>query len=158
MYLLDTDHLSLLERGGAESLPLQRRLEPIPAEEIATTIITYEEQTRGWLAQVARARTVAQQIKAYAKLSKHLETYRNLTVLDFDEEAAVRFQELRRSRVRIGSMDLKIAAIALANDAVLVTRNLVDFRKVPRLAAEMERLRRKARVSLKALGGPAREG
>jgi bifunctional DNA-binding transcriptional regulator/antitoxin component of YhaV-PrlF toxin-antitoxin module len=28
---------------------------------------------------------------------------------------------------------------------------------VPRLAAEMERLRRRARVSLKALGGPARE-
>lgn len=36
---------------------------------------------------------------------------------------------------------------------LLVPRELA----VPRLAAEMERLRRKARVSLKALGGPTRE-
>jgi len=33
-------------------------------------------------------------------------------------------------------MDLKIAAIALANDATLLTRNLSDFNKVPDLHAE----------------------
>jgi tRNA(fMet)-specific endonuclease VapC len=33
-------------------------------------------------------------------------------------------------------MDLKIAAIALANDAILLTRNLSDFGKVPDLKAE----------------------
>lgn len=33
-------------------------------------------------------------------------------------------------------MDLKIAAIALANDATLLTRNLSDFRKVPGLRVE----------------------
>jgi len=33
-------------------------------------------------------------------------------------------------------MDLKIAAIVLAQNATLLTRNLSDFRKVPRLKVE----------------------
>jgi tRNA(fMet)-specific endonuclease VapC len=64
IYLLDTDHLSLLERGGAESLRLQMRLDPIPAGEIATTIITYEEQMRGWMARIAQAKMMGQQLKS----------------------------------------------------------------------------------------------
>jgi tRNA(fMet)-specific endonuclease VapC len=33
-------------------------------------------------------------------------------------------------------MDLKIAAITIVQGAMLLTRNLVDFRKVPGLKAE----------------------
>jgi len=33
-------------------------------------------------------------------------------------------------------MDLKIAAVALAHSATLLTRNLGDFRRVPGLRAE----------------------
>ena len=36
----------------------------------------------------------------------------------------------------IGTIDLKIAAIVLANDATLLRRNLSDFRKVPGLKVE----------------------
>jgi tRNA(fMet)-specific endonuclease VapC len=137
MVVLDTDHVSLLEWATSPGRErLVNRLEKHGAGEIATTIITYEEQTRGWLAYVARARTVAEQVRAYAKLCKHLETYRNLTVLEFDEQAAIRFQSLRQSRVRVGSMDLKIAAIVLAQEATLLSRNLMDFQKVPQLRVE----------------------
>ncbi|MEO5802504.1 MAG: type II toxin-antitoxin system VapC family toxin, partial [Verrucomicrobiota bacterium] len=38
--------------------------------------------------------------------------------------------------VRIGSMDLKIACIALAHDATLLTRNVNDFSQVPGLRVE----------------------
>jgi tRNA(fMet)-specific endonuclease VapC len=137
MVVLDTDHLSLLESiTSSERDRLVSRLEEFPADEIATTIITHEEQTRGWLAYVAGARTVAGQVKAYAKLRKHLQTYRDITVLDFDDRAAHQFQSLREARVRIGSMDLKIAAIVLAHDVTLLSRNLADFRKVPNLRVE----------------------
>ena len=51
MFVLETDHLTVLERGGAQSLPLQLRLSQIPAREISTTIVNYEEQMRGWLAR-----------------------------------------------------------------------------------------------------------
>ena len=56
--------------------------------------------------------------------------------MGFQESAAGRFDELRRQRVRIGTMDLKIAAIALANDALLLTANWRDFAKVPGLRVE----------------------
>jgi tRNA(fMet)-specific endonuclease VapC len=50
--------------------------------------------------------------------------------------AAEQFQRLQLLRLRIGTMDMKIAAIALANDATLLTRNLADFGKVPGLRVE----------------------
>ena len=49
MYLLDNDHLSVLERGGLEAKRLRRRLQAIPPAEVAATVVRYEEQTRGWL-------------------------------------------------------------------------------------------------------------
>jgi len=85
---------------------------------------------------MARAKSLAQQVEAYAKLKVHLVSYRNILVLDFDESAANEFQRPRRLRIRIGTMDLRIAAIVLAQDATLLSRNLSDFRKVPGLKVE----------------------
>jgi tRNA(fMet)-specific endonuclease VapC len=65
-----------------------------------------------------------------------LEDYRRRAVLDFDDRAVEHFKRLKAARVRIGTPDLRIAAIVLANNATLVTRNLSDFRKVPGLRAE----------------------
>ena len=92
--------------------------------------MTYEEQTRGWMACRARTKTVVQEIEAYARLKTHLQSFRYILLLDFDERAGVEYQRLRRVRVRMGTMDLKIAAIVLAHDATLLTKNLSDFRKV----------------------------
>ena len=137
MVVLDTDHLSLLERRqSAASQSLQTRLDRLDAGSWATTIVTYEEQTRGWMAYMARAKTVAQEIAAYARLKTHIQSFRYIVVLDFDEGAAVKYRELSQSRLRIGTMDLKIAAIVFAHDATLLSRNLSDFRKVPGLKVD----------------------
>lgn len=72
MYLLDTDHVSVLERGGALGAQLWMRLAHIPAHDIAVSIVTYEEQTRGWLRYVSRARTDVEQAQAYHYLQQHL--------------------------------------------------------------------------------------
>lgn len=136
MHLLDTDHLTLLERGGVGSVPLQERLEQIPVSEIATTIITYEEQMRGWLARAAQAQTIERMLTVYARLQTHVETFKRIPIVPFEERAAAEFARLRQARLRLGTMDLKIAAIALANDATLLSRNLSDFLKVPGLRVE----------------------
>ncbi len=137
MIVLDTDHVTVLEWGtGPDYERLAKRLESIPHAERATTIISYEEQTRGWLAFVARARTMAQQINAYHKLSKHLDDYRKLHVLEFTDDAAAEFQRLTNMRIRIGTQDRKIASIALAHDATLLSRNLRDFERVAGLRVE----------------------
>ena len=57
-------------------------------------------------------------------------------IVPFDERAADKFADLRRQRIRIATMDLKIASIALVNDALLVTANLRDFSAVPQLRCE----------------------
>jgi tRNA(fMet)-specific endonuclease VapC len=136
MLVLDTDHMSLLERGTKESSTLRERLADIAPDDVATTIISYEEQMRGWMAYVARARSMAQQLGAYGRLRRHLENYRQVRVLDFDEAGAEEFQRLPRTRIRIGTMDLKIAAIVLSHDAILLSRNRADFSQVPNLKVD----------------------
>ncbi|HSK72031.1 MAG TPA: type II toxin-antitoxin system VapC family toxin [Pyrinomonadaceae bacterium] len=137
MIILDTDCLSLLNRESiVESSVLRQNLERFSPDDLFTTIITFEEQMRGWLAFVAKAKTLDQQIYAYEKLHRFLESYRNTTVLDFDENAAKVFQDLKAQKIRIGIMDLKIASIAIANQAILVSRNLKDFEQVPNLSVQ----------------------
>jgi tRNA(fMet)-specific endonuclease VapC len=65
-----------------------------------------------------------------------LDFYCGTPLLSFSDEAAAQFRRLWRTRLRVGTMDLKIAAIALANDATVLTRNLSDFGKVPGLRVE----------------------
>lgn len=133
--ILDTDCVSLLERGdSAEQRELQKRLAVLSSDDVvATTIITFEEQMRGWLAYLAKSRTLGAQVAAYTWLKRFLDNYRVIPVLEFDGAAANEFRRLQSLRLRVGTMDLKIAAIALARDAVLITRNLRDFERVPDL-------------------------
>jgi tRNA(fMet)-specific endonuclease VapC len=91
---------------------------------------------RGWLAYLANARTLTKQVEACRRLNRQLDNYRRIQVLEFDAHVATEFQRLQRLRIRIGTMDLKIAAIALAHDATLLSRNLADFKKVPDLRVE----------------------
>ena len=134
MIILDTDCLSLLDRERLlESSKLRQKLDQFPLDEISTTISTFEEHMRGWLAFVAKAKTPEQQVYAYQKLHRFLESYRNTTVLEFDENAAEIYKNLKSQRIRIGSMDLKIASIAISRKAILVSRNLKDFEEVPNL-------------------------
>lgn len=137
MYILDTDHVTLLERGqSVECDRVRSRLAGLGVREVGVTIVSFEEQTRGWLTYLAQARSLTQQVEAYARLRRMVENYRWIPLVDFDTAASLVFQRLKAARVRIGTMDLKIAATVLAKDATLLTRNLVDFRKVPELKAE----------------------
>jgi tRNA(fMet)-specific endonuclease VapC len=137
MVVLDTDHMSVLERNTQPgSTTLRAHLAPLPPDEVVTTIISYEEQMQGWMAHLAQSQSVAQQVVAYGRLLQHLDNYRRIPVLEFDEAAAVVFQRLRRTRLRVGTMDLKIAAIVLAHNALLLSKNLTDFGQIPGLQVE----------------------
>ena len=106
MIVLDTDHMSVLERRDQSgSAALRARLAHVPPAEVVTTIISYEEQMRGWMAYLARMRSVAHQVEAYRRLLQQLDNYRRTPVLAFDEVAAAVFQQLRRARLRIRALD-----------------------------------------------------
>ena len=95
-----------------------------------------EESLRGWLAEINRRRNVLDQIVPYDRLVKLIKFFACFPILGFDEQAAPEFSRLRKQKIRIGTMDLKIAAIALVNDALLLSANLRDFRQVPGLRVE----------------------
>jgi len=137
MFVLDTDHMSALEWGsGAAGQRLIKRLDKLSPDEAATTIITFEEQMRGWMSVLAQARSLNAQVEAYRRLKRTLGNYLKVEVLEFDAKAAAEFERLRRQRLRIGTMDLKIAAIALTHDATVLTKNFKDFGRVPGLRVE----------------------
>jgi tRNA(fMet)-specific endonuclease VapC len=136
MVILDTDHMSMLQRGGSEGRRIRLRLLTLPPGDVSTTIISYEEQTRGWLARIARLSSLEQQATDYSELKKLLRNYCNIGVRDFEAGAINEFRRLQTMRVRVGTMDLKIAAITLANNATLLTRNSADFGKVPAFRTE----------------------
>jgi tRNA(fMet)-specific endonuclease VapC len=136
MILLDTDHLSVFtdERDPRHGL-LNTRMEAA-TEQVACSIVSVEEVLRGWLAFIHRLRDVHQQLPAYTRLGQFLNVLNNCEIVPFDERAADQFAALRRQRVRIGTMDLKIASIALVNDALLVTANERDYSRVSGLRCE----------------------
>jgi tRNA(fMet)-specific endonuclease VapC len=136
MILLDTDHLSVLtDRRGAGHAALVRRLEQV-AEPLAIPIVAVEEQCKGWLARLGRTRDIHQQITPYERLAELLNFLAEWDVITLSAAAADRFAELRRQKIRVGAQDLKIAAIAMAEDALLLSANLRDFQRVPGLRVE----------------------
>ena len=133
---MDSDHVSLIDRAGPEGARILAHIAALPPDSVAVSLISYEEQMRGWMAEIARMASVDRQLAAYLRLDRLREYYCLTPVLPFDESAVVQFQSLWLRRLRVGTMDLKIAATALANGAVLVTRNNSDFSKVAGLALE----------------------
>ena len=133
LYVLDTDHLSLYRYGHPE---VSARIEATPADQLAVTIITIEEQLRAWYTQVRRARDRDRLARAYQGLFEVAETSKYIRVLPFTSRAVERYLDLRNQLPRLGKMDLSIAAIALEYDGIVVTRNRRDFEQVPDLQIE----------------------
>lgn len=133
MLILDTDHLAEFQKGTSyEAQRLKQRLDQ-SQRPLATTIITVEEVMRGWMAAIRRTSDPFRQIGAYMRLRQLFRFFATWQVLDWDDAAAVKFHELKAAKLRVGTMDLKIASIALASDCTLLTRNVVDFQNVPGL-------------------------
>ena len=133
VYVLDTDHLSLHLRGHQQ---VRERLVLIAPDQVAITIITAEEHLRGRLAQVSKAAAGDAYSTAYAYLHKAITDLAKLNILDYDTAADTIYQDLKRQRLRVGSQDLRIAAITLANQGYLVTRNRSDFGRISGLIFE----------------------
>lgn len=133
-FILDTDHLAILQlQSQPDYARFRAKLRMHPGAVLRTTIISFQEHTQGWLAYINKARTPENALRGYTKLSDLLSNYCQSTVLPFDQAAQDRFTQLQKLRLHVGTMDLRIASIALASGTTLLTRNLRDFRKVPGL-------------------------
>ena len=124
LWVLDTDISSLLLRGDAG---VAQHVGVKSSDELALTIITVEELLSGWYARIRQAQTDESLARAYVALQQSVEFASRVNLLLFDRAAITRFHQLRRVHRRMGTNDLRIAAITLENDATLVTRNTSDF-------------------------------
>lgn len=136
MLVLDTDMLSLIQsETSAAGQRVRDRIRASGRPDVIT-ITTVEEQLRGRVAYCAGAKTVEQYIEAVRRLHTALRDLQGRAILDFDSRAAAEFKKLKAAKVRVGTMDLRIASVTLAHDATLLSANLSDFRKVPCLKVE----------------------
>ncbi|MFN0054548.1 MAG: type II toxin-antitoxin system VapC family toxin [Planctomycetales bacterium] len=133
LYVLDTDIFSLLLNGDRQ---VCERAVATPRAELAVTIVTVEESLTGWYAQVRRARKVEAVIRAFSALQRFVEQLGRTRILSFDMAAAAMAQTLRSNDRRVGTNDLRIAAIVLCHSGVLVTRNTSDFSRFTDLIIE----------------------
>ena len=129
-FLFDTDHLTLLQYKHPA---LMQRIAAQGAGTVAICPVSIEEILRGRLAVLARNLTGAMRIRAYAHLVAAVEMFQLFPVVPFDQASEAQFQQLRNARLRVGTQDLKIAAVALVNQLTVVTRNNRDFGRVPGL-------------------------
>ncbi len=135
MLVLDTNHIREIAFPTVLGLLLKERMERADTD-CVVTVVSAEECLRGWLARLAAAREIPEQISGYRQLTDFINFLAEYTLLPWDEDAALRAKHLRTQGIRIGTMDLRIACITIEHDATLLTRNTVDFAKVPGLRFE----------------------
>ena len=137
MFLFDTDHLVIVQRAvQPEADRLRQHMARHSQSDFYLSIISVHEQMLGASKYVAQARTRSSVIRGYQMIESAMLDYNQFRILPFDEPAAIRFDDLRKLGVRIGTMDLRIASIALSHKYTVLTRNTVDFDKVPGLCVE----------------------
>jgi tRNA(fMet)-specific endonuclease VapC len=133
VFVLDTDTLSLLQRGHPG---VTRRCASRAPGELAISAISVEEQVSGWYTMLRRAKNPEELAIAYQSLVDTVRFLAGLPILSFSPAANARFQLLLGQKLNVGGMDLKIAAIVLETGGVVVSRNLRDFRRIPSLVVE----------------------
>ncbi len=136
-FLLDTDHISILQKqSGPEYSALMARIGQVSRADLAFCIVSFHEQALGCNSYIAHAKNPADVIRGYQMFDQVLSAFAAALVLPFDTKASAAFDDLVTQRVRIATMDLRIASIALSQGLTLLTRNSRDFNKVPGLIIE----------------------
>jgi tRNA(fMet)-specific endonuclease VapC len=136
-YLLDTDHLSILQRQTGKAYSnLATRMAHHPLSDFAVSIVTFQEQMLGCHAYINSDRSINSVVKGYEMMARLISDFKVLPFVPFDAGAAITFEQLQPQRIQLAKMDGRIAAIALYRGLILLTRNHRDFNKVAGLAIE----------------------
>lgn len=130
-YILDTDHVSLILYNHPQVIA------NASLHKIAVTVITVQELFNGWIGRINEPSQINNLPAFYTKLWTTVKYIQTVEILDFTLEAEACIKQLlkdnpplRKNRLQ---KDLRIAAIALSLNAIVVTRNYRDFSQVPGL-------------------------
>jgi tRNA(fMet)-specific endonuclease VapC len=133
LYVLDTDTLQLFQD---QHPGVVRRVGEVAPGDLAISVVSVEEQLSGWYTQLRKAKSSEKLAWAYRRLAATVRFLAQIAIVDFDEPAIHRCEQLKKLKLKVRKMDLRIAATVLEHDAILVTRNRRDFERVPGLRIE----------------------
>jgi tRNA(fMet)-specific endonuclease VapC len=127
MSILDTNMVSNYLRNNEASV---RFVDSARPGELFITTITIMESLGGWQAALNQAKDTDKVARIHQRISLTTQLLGRFPILEYSEEAMEIFEELKNRRLNVASNDLRIAAIALANDMPLATQNRRDFERI----------------------------
>ncbi|MBI3468048.1 MAG: type II toxin-antitoxin system VapC family toxin [Planctomycetes bacterium] len=136
MSAFDADVLSQILQGHPA---LSRRAAQIPVHQQTVPIVVVEEILRGRLNSIRQSEAGKGKLtveRAYELFEATLNAFRHIVILPYTSQADALFQQWRSQNVRVGTHDLRIAAICVAHSAKLISRNRRDFEQVPGMEIE----------------------
>lgn len=133
LYVLDTDVLSLYRNGNAT---VMQHVSAHSGHVLAVAVVSAKEMLRGWLDYLPRQTRPDRIAHGFAQLAATVTFLGGWPILPYQESTITLYQQLRSQVANVGSNDLRIAAIALEQGAVVVTRNLRDFNRIPGVTTE----------------------
>ncbi len=94
-FVRDTDIISLLQHGNRTVIMHIGNHRP---DEVATTIITVEEQLSAWYTFLKRAKTAMELVPVYERMNNTVRFLGTLPILTFTESAAIVYDQLRQQK------------------------------------------------------------
>jgi tRNA(fMet)-specific endonuclease VapC len=123
MFVLDTDHITTIQWQTQPAYDrLLERMDPL--SDFLFPIVSFHEQALEANAYISKARDATGIVRGYRMFQKIIAGFAEAQVLPFDEGAANVFAGLGAARLRVSTMDLRIASIALSRNMTVLTRNV----------------------------------
>jgi tRNA(fMet)-specific endonuclease VapC len=88
-----------------------QRFNSHPLAEMAIAVISVEEQLSGWYTKLRRAKKRNEIVQVYQRLANCTQALAGWKILSFTDQAFVQYDNFRTLKLKIGRMDLSIAAI-----------------------------------------------
>jgi tRNA(fMet)-specific endonuclease VapC len=132
-FVLDTDTLSEFHRGNSTVI---QNVERRDGDLLAITVLTVEEQLSGWYTLLRKSRQPEHVVRVYSQLGQSVVRLAKWPILPYTATAIERVAYFKTLHFNVRHTDLRIAAVAIENDMVLVTRNTKDFVRIPDVRIE----------------------
>ena len=136
MIAFDTDIMTLIMHGDAAVAP---RLITLATEDQALPVVVVEEIVRGRLNAIRLAASGKGKLSLERTYDLFRETFtdvQGMTILPYTGQADALLVAWRKQKIRVGTRDLRIAAICVTHGARLISRNRRDYDQVPGLTVE----------------------
>lgn len=136
MTILDTDTVTLYALGNEK---IGAKVDGVGGpDQLAVAVITRMEILRGRFDSILKAADEGQLNLAMQRFQEAGNMLDSFLTVPVNDKAAQQFTALQKHKKakKMRRPDMLIACIALANDALLVTRNVKDYKDVPGLRVE----------------------